>query len=154
LKIKVMHKIILTLMLISLTVSSLNAQQNRREKLKAYKTAFITERLDLSSEEAEKFWPIYNDFEKKMFQLKVLNKREVRKQINDKGGIDTLKNEDAEKLLVRLIQNDQDMLNIKKELFKDLKNVISAKKILRLNGIEHEFNKKLLDEFRNKKRPN
>ena len=149
-----MHKIILTLMLISLTVSSLNAQQNRREKLKAYKTAFITERLDLSSEEAEKFWPIYNDFEKKMFQLKVLNKREVRKQINDKGGMDTLKNEDAEKLLVRLIQNDQDMLNIKKELFKDLKNVISAKKILRLNGIEHEFNKKLLDEFRNKKRPN
>ena len=149
-----MHKIILTLMLISLTVSSLNAQQNRREKLKAYKTAFITERLDLSSEEAEKFWPIYNDFEKKMFQFKVLNKREVRKQINDKGGMDTLKNEDAEKLLVRLIQNDQDMLNIKKELFKDLKNVISAKKILRLNGIEHEFNKKLLDEFRNKKRPN
>jgi len=149
-----MHKIILTLMLISLTVSSLNAQQNRREKLKAYKTAFITERLDLSSEEAEKFWPIYNDFEKKMFQLKVLNKREARKQINDKGGMDTLKNEDAEKLLARLIQNDQDMLNIKKELFKDLKNVISAKKILRLNGIEHEFNKKLLDEFRNKKRPN
>lgn len=149
-----MHKIILTLLLISLSVSSLNAQQNRREKLKAYKTAFITERLDLSSEEAEKFWPIYNDFEKKMFQLKVLNKREAREQINDNGGMDALKNEDAEKLLARLIQNDQDILNAKKELFKDLKNVISAKKILRLNGVEHEFNKKLLEEFRNKKRPN
>lgn len=149
-----MHKIILTLLLISLSVSSLNAQQNRREKLKAYKTAFITERLDLSSEEAEKFWPIYNDFEKKMFQLKVLNKREAREQINDNGGMDALKNEDAEELLARLIQNDQDILNAKKELFKDLKNVISAKKILRLNGVEHEFNKKLLEEFRNKKRPN
>ena len=149
-----MHKIILTLLLISLSVSNLNAQQNRREKLKAYKTAFITEQLDLSSKEAEKFWPIYNDFEKKMFQLKVVNKREARKQINVNGGMNELKNEDAEKLLAQLIQNDQDILNVKKELFKDLKNVISAKKILRLNGVEHEFNKKLLNEFRNKKRPN
>jgi len=149
-----MHKIILTLLLISLSVGCLNAQHNRREKLKAYKTAFITERLDLSSKEAEKFWPIYNDFEKKMFQLKVLNKREARELINNNGGMDALKNEDAEKLLAQLIQNDQDILNAKKELFKDLKNVISAKKILRLNGTEHEFNKKLLEEFRNKKRPN
>ncbi len=149
-----MHKIVFTLLMILLTISSLNAQQNRREKLKAYKTAFITQRLDLSSKEAEKFWPIYNVFEKKMYQLKVLNIREGRKQIKEKGGMKALKNEDAEMLISKLIQNEQDILEAKKELFNDLKNVISAKKILKLNGVEHEFNKKLLEEFRNKKQSN
>jgi len=145
-----MHKIVFTLLIISFTISSLNAQQSKREKLKAYKTAFITQRLDLSSKEAEKFWPIYNVFEKKMYQLKVLNLREGRKQIKEKGGMVALTNEDAERFVSKLIQNEQDILEAKKELINDLKNVISANKILKLYGVEHEFNKKLLKEFRNK----
>ncbi len=149
-----MRKIIFTLLLLALSMGDLNAQQqNRREKLKAYKTAFITEKLDLSSKEAEKFWPIYNEFDDKMFELKVLKRKEGRKQIMEKGGVDALNNEDAEKLLRKLIQNDQAILDAKKELFKRLKNVISPNKILKLNGVEHEFNKKLLDEFKNHKRP-
>ncbi len=149
-----MRKIIFTLLLLALSMGDLNAQQqNRREKLKAYKTAFITEKLDLSSKEAEKFWPIYNEFDDKMFELKVLKRKEGRKQIMEKGGVDALNNEDAEKLLRKLIQNDQAILDAKKELFKRLKNVISPNKILKLNGVDHEFNKKLLDEFKNHKRP-
>jgi NCAIR mutase (PurE)-related protein len=146
-----MHKIVFTLLIFSLAISGLNAQQSKREKLKAYKTAFITQRLDLSSKEAEKFWPIYNVFEKKMYQLKVLNMREGRKQIKENGGMEALNDEDAEKIVSKLIQNEQDILEAKKELINDLKNVISAKKILKLYGVEHEFNKKLLEEFRNKK---
>lgn len=30
--------------------------------VEAYKTAFITQRLNLSTEEAQKFWPIYNAY--------------------------------------------------------------------------------------------
>ncbi len=149
-----MGRIIFVLLFFVFFVGNVNAQQNRREKLKAYKTAFITEKLDLSSKEAEKFWPIYNDFEDKMFELKVLKRREAHKQIMEQGGIDALKQADAEKLLRKLIQNDQALLDAKKELFSSLKNVISPNKILKLNGVEHEFNKKLLNEFKNKKRPN
>jgi len=148
-----MRRTIFVLLLLSFFVGNVNAQQNRRDKLKAYKTAFITEKLDLSSKEAEKFWPIYNDFEDKMFELKVLKRREAHKQIMEQGGVDSLKQEDAEKLLRKLIQNDQALLDAKKELFSSLKNVISPNKILKLNGVEHEFNKKLLNEFKNKKRP-
>lgn len=149
-----MGRTIFVLLLLVFFVGNINAQQNRREKLKAYKTAFITEKLDLSSKEAEKFWPIYNDFEDKMFELKVLKRKEARKKIKEQGGVDALKQEDAEKLLGILIQNDQALLDAKKELFNSLKNVISPNKILKLNGVEHEFNKKLLNEFKNKKRQN
>jgi Glu-tRNA(Gln) amidotransferase subunit E-like FAD-binding protein len=148
-----MQKIVLAILMISLSISSLNAQQNKREKLKAYKTAFITQHLDLTPKEAEKFWPIYNIFEKEIFQLKVLNQRDGRQRIKEKGGLDSLKNEEAEKFLSELMQNEQDILEAKKELFHNLKNVIPAKKILKLNRVEYEFNRKLLNEFRNKKRP-
>ena len=35
-----------------------------REKIKAEKVAFLTTRMDLTPQEAEKFWPVYNQLEK------------------------------------------------------------------------------------------
>ena len=40
---------------------------------------------------------------------------------------------------------------IKKQLFKDLKQIISAKEIIRLHKLEDEFHKKLIKEYRSKK---
>ena len=41
------------------------AQRDGRmnERIKAQKVAFITEKLSLTAEEAQQFWPIYNAFE-------------------------------------------------------------------------------------------
>lgn len=41
---------------------SLNAQQREGERLEALKVAFLTKKLNLSSEEAQKFWPVYNEY--------------------------------------------------------------------------------------------
>jgi len=38
------------------------AMQGDGEKLTAYKIAFFTKNLSLTPAEAEKFWPLYNDF--------------------------------------------------------------------------------------------
>jgi len=35
------------------------------EKIKAEKVAFLTTQLDLTVAEAQKFWPLYNEYEKK-----------------------------------------------------------------------------------------
>ena len=40
------------------------------EKLETQRVAFITNRLDLTTEEATKFWPLYNEYSKKRFELK------------------------------------------------------------------------------------
>src|SRR5512133_1287019 len=43
-----------------------NLNQNPNlDKLNAYKIAFFTRRLNLTSQEAEKFWPVYNEFQSK-----------------------------------------------------------------------------------------
>jgi len=41
---------------------SLNAMAQKGERLEAMKIGFITERLNLSSDEAKVFWPVYNKF--------------------------------------------------------------------------------------------
>jgi hypothetical protein len=39
------------------------------DKFKAKKIAYITDAINLTPAEAEKFWPVYNEFEQKRFSL-------------------------------------------------------------------------------------
>jgi len=150
-----MQKLIFTLFIIFISLNSVIAQHhNKREKLKAYKTAYLTEQLDLSPAEAEKFWPIYNAYEKNAFQLKVLKMKEMQNLINDKGGIESLSEKEASQILTKVSDNDQALIDAKKELYSNLKKVISSKKILILNRAEHQFNRKLLSDYRKRKHMN
>ena len=42
----------------------LNAQNPNLEKFSTYKIGFFTKKMNLTSQEAEKFWPVYNDYQK------------------------------------------------------------------------------------------
>jgi len=93
---------VFTILTILFCINGLNAQHDKREQLKAHKAAYITQKLDLSSKEAEEFWPVYNAYEKKYYQLRVLNNREVRKKIKNKGGIDALTEKESKDILSKL----------------------------------------------------
>ena len=45
-------------------------RKGMKDKIRTLKVEFITDKLDLSSGEAEKFWPIYNAFEKAYMELR------------------------------------------------------------------------------------
>ena len=144
-----MKNIALTLLLLFLITNSLFAQKHiKRDQLKAYKVAYITQQLDLTPTEAEKFWPLYNKYDETLYQYRFLQIRKNRKLIKEKGGIDALTDEKANQILSEIITNDKIILEAKQELFLQLKNVISSKKILKLHRAEHEFNRKLLKEYR------
>ena len=143
-----MKKIIITLFLILGFWGNSNAQENHRERIKAYKTAYITQELDLSSKEAEKFWPVYNDYEKNLFSLRILKVREERNRIKNQGGFENLSDKEAKEALNNLIQNDKEIIKIKEKLYRDLSDVLSPLKILKLHKAEMDFNKKLLSQFK------
>lgn len=145
-----MKKIFITLFIVIFSISSLLAQSERRKRLKAYKIAYITEELDLTPKEAERFWPVYNDYENKVYQLKIVNIKGAHNKIRENGGIDALTDDEANIMLDKLIKNDEAISAAKLELYKELKNNISSKKIIKLYRAEHEFNRKLLSEFRKK----
>lgn len=144
-----MKKSLLIIVILTLSFTSAIAQhKSKGNRMKAYKAAFITERLDLSPEEAEKFWPIYNSYSESIYKIKVLFHRNEQHKIREKGGINALTDKEAKKYLEALIANEKELNNAKLKLFKDLEKILSPKKILLLYQTERDFNRKLLEEYR------
>ena len=123
-----------------------------KERIKAQKIAFITEHLDLSEEEAQGFWPVYNAYEDTVEGIKSNEIRVVRKQMRQNPDMSEA---EADQLIAKLLKAEEEMLAAKVKLVKDLKKVIPSTKILKLKAVEEQFNKRLLEklrEFREKRR--
>ncbi|WP_348747686.1 hypothetical protein [Tenacibaculum sp. 190524A02b] len=133
---------------------ALQAQKGRRDykKIRAYKMAFISEKLDLTEEEAQKFWPIYNDYNKKISELYRSERLNVKKRIFKKGGIEKLSEEEAKTILEEIKSIQQQKAAIKTKLLDKVSTFLSYKKTLILEIAEHEFNKKLIRKIRGKRK--
>ncbi|MFZ4105488.1 sensor of ECF-type sigma factor [Flavobacterium sp.] len=124
--------------------------KQKKEKIKALKVAFITTELDLTSDEAVKFWPIYNAFEDKQQEIKK-QKFKAYLERTDANLIDKLSEKDAASLLTQMESNEDDLFQLKKKFISSLKGVLPSNKILKLKKAEEKFSKKLLQQYRDKK---
>jgi len=151
-----MKKLTLFILILLSGLNNLIAQQNRdkHDNFRAYKIAYITQQLDLTPTEAEKFWPLYNEFGKQFYKLKVIDKRDMKRKIKENGGIDTLSEGEANEYVTILLNSEEEIVKLKKKFYDRLKNVLSPNKILKLYNAEDEFNRKLLSEFRKNKSKN
>jgi len=130
-------------------VGSLKAQQSS-EKIKALKIAFFTERIGLSAEEAEIFWPLYNDYQKRRQELAQQEKREVR----DKIGAGGFSESQASSILKRYLELEEKQEELDKNFYQTLSQRMSATKVLKLFQAEHEFRRRMLREYRNRRAQN
>ena len=148
-----MKNILLIVAFLIFTPLAVKAQEGDRiEKIKALKTAYITKELDLTAKEAEKFWPIYNEYSKKIDQLRFTDTKRLFHKIKDAGGVDNLTDKEAAAIVSELAQIDLNMAKEKEKLYKNLNGVISSKKILKLIRAENGFGKELLKKFRENRR--
>jgi hypothetical protein len=129
-------------------------QFKNREKIRALKTAYITNALDLTSKEAEKFWPIYNAYDKKVTTLRFEKMHELRSKIRTREDFNALKDKEAKNLLDGFLKIERDILDAKSKLNSQLLKVISGKKLLKLYKAEDDFNRRLLDRLRNRQQQN
>lgn len=135
----------------ALIISAQTFSQEKRgssEKIKALKVSFITEKLELTVQEATKFWPIYNRFEKERYKLYYVKRSEIKKRIESLGGIENISEKQAEaftKDMLALEKLDYDT-NVKYQ--NTLKKVISYKKIVKLQIAEREFNRQMIRRYR------
>ncbi|MCP9200095.1 hypothetical protein MKO06_09260 [Gramella sp. GC03-9] len=127
--------------------SNLMAQEtdsDRWERIKALKVAFFTQEMNFTNKVAEKFWPIYNKYEKSRRELH-------RREHVDVENVECISEQEANRLLEEFLNVENEEYQIKKQLFRDLKEIISAKDIIKLHKLEGEFHKKLIKEYRSKK---
>ena len=113
------------------------------ERIKAQKTAFITERLSLTADEAEKFWPIYNEIETKK---KALRKKSTLKRKEKHP--DELTEKETKVLLDEMLDIEDQKHKLNRDLVSKLSNIISSKKIIALMRAEREFDRRLLKHLR------
>ena len=140
--------------IIFLLVTSLSFSQGfkeKREKVKALKVAYITEQLELTTEEAQKFWPLYNALDDKQSELRHEKMRSILDRFKP-GNVEKLSEKDATNSLAQMEKIEEDLFNLKKKFIKDLQSVISAKKIIKLKKAEEDFNRELLKQMREKRR--
>ena len=123
------------------------SQESKKEKIKALKIAYITKDLNLSSSEAEKFWPVYNTFDDKQFTIRMVKMRKIRNELKSKP-IDDFSDAEATALLNQIDVLEEESYQIKKKLVTDLQKIISPVKILKLKQAEDNFNKSLLKQYR------
>ena len=125
-------------------------QDNMRQKIEAQKVAFITNKLDLTPEEAQSFWPLYNEFETKR---KSIQKELVSGPPPPPEKIWQMSDKEAEEMIQGYFLQAQTMLDLKIEFYKKIKNVISVKKIIILFEAEKEFKRILIEKIQEHRNP-
>ena len=148
-----MRKLVLVLFIISTAViaqkPNRGSQGKNHEKIKALKTAHITNQLELTSAEAEKFWPIYNEYDAKLITLRKEEKGKFKGKLRN-GGIDSLTDKEANEIIDKMLEMKAVKLEYRKELVSDLRRVISPKKIIKLQRAEDSFKRMLLERLKQK----
>ena len=149
-----MKKIIIFISICLLCALSTIAQtrEESRDKIKALKIAYITEQLSLTTQEAQKFWPIYNLYDKEQYELRINYKSALRQSIKSLEEIDILNEADAKKLIALKLLTDKQLYESQKAFIHKMDGVLSAMKIIKLQISEMEFARKLMRKYR-KKRP-
>lgn len=139
---------LLLLIITSLTLAQPRFNQ-KKEQIKALKIAYITDELQLTAEEAAKFWPLFNAFEEKQ---KNLRKERLRSYMDENQNveIDKMSEKEASTVLNEIENSEEDAFQNRKKFVASLKTILPATKILKLKKAEDGFNKKLLKQYRDK----
>lgn len=138
-------------MLIPLSVTA-QRKNGTPDRFKAFKIAFLSDKLDLTEVEAEKFWPVYNAFDKKMHTYRLKGDFKLNKKLREIGGIDALSEKEAKDIIVKININEQNIFKAKQAFQQKLITILPFKKIIQLKMAEQEFKRKLLRKLREKRK--
>jgi light-regulated signal transduction histidine kinase (bacteriophytochrome) len=115
------------------------------EKIKAEKISFFTEKLSLTPAEAQTFWPVYNEFEKKRF--------DIQRQIHEfehmpDEKFTSLSDSDIDKMTNNYINSFEKEATLLKEYNKQFLKVLPKKKVLMMYRTENQFRGHLIREYK------
>jgi len=124
-------------------------RSDKWDKYRSEKIAFLTEQLELTPKEAQKFWPVYNEFEQKKWEAQK-SRREIEGKIKDAK--ETL----SEKEIINLTREFAGGLQEESELFVNYNekflDVLPPFKVLKLYKAENEFRMYMIRKWRERRK--
>jgi hypothetical protein len=141
---------VISIVLLSLSLNAQPANRGERqranqERVHAIKVGYLTDRLKLTSAQAEDFWPVYNQYEAEM--------REARKAFRKKHqqGAAMESNAEAATFIEDNLDIQEQALEIKRKYKDRLLKVISAQQLATLYEAERDFKKLLLERLQERR---
>ena len=133
-----------------LLVAPTSMAQNARalERIHSMKIGFITDRLQLSPAQAEHFWPIYNDYEADLKDMRM----KFRKENNLSSR--NLTDEEARRHLEDNLELQEAMIDLRKKYKNEFLKVLSPTQLVDLYNAEKDFRLMLMKELQNRRERN
>lgn len=125
-----------------------NGEGNRKgrfERIKAEKIAFFTDRLDLTPEEAQIFWPVYNEYWKESQKAHKATMQAFKATKDDEGK--AFSPEELEKRLDTYIRLASEEYKVRETFHSRFKEVLPLEKVAKLYDAEEAFRIKMLHSF-------
>lgn len=140
------NSLVLSILILSGIPSISKAQEpqknpQRKDRIESFKVAFLTRKMDLTPKEAEQFWPVYNEFNKKLqaIEEKIRSMRNITDQQLEK-----MTDKEIEDVLAELQVNIQKMVDLKKQFHEDIKKILPIKKVAKYYLAERAFKEELV----------
>lgn len=144
--IKTLGLILILLSLFTMKGISQDIDIEKLERFNAQKIAFFTQKLNLTSAEAEKFWPVYNEYQKKKNDI-LMEKRDSDRYLRQ--SFNTLTDKEIEEITDKYIEYASDEADLLTVYHEEFKKVLPIKKVIRLYQAENQFKEMLLRQIRN-----
>ena len=141
--------LLIILFLFSIHSFSQTKDKEKREKIRSLKVGFLTTELSLTPDEAAVFWPLYNAFDNKQNEIRSKKTKSLIDRMDDEA-FAKMSEKEAFALLAQSESYDKDLFQNRRKFISSLKGVISPIKIIKLKKAEDNFNKKLLQQYRDK----
>ncbi|HZY81052.1 MAG TPA: hypothetical protein VFE50_16125, partial [Cyclobacteriaceae bacterium] len=118
-----------------------------QERINNLRIAYLTEKLNLTTEQAEKFWPVYREFAEHR-RSELMKLRAAQQEIDPKNP-----DPEKQKRVVDLgLTVKQNILNLEKDYSDRLLKVISAEQMINLRRAENDFRDMLQQRRLNQQR--
>ena len=128
--------------------------KNKKEKIDAFKIAFFTERIQFTPQEAQAFWPVYNDFRTKQETMMHNFRKKYDKSLDNP---DALTDQQANEVLDATMKDMEAMGQMTNAFYQKVKTILPPQKVIKLFEAEKDFKRALLkkmNEYPEDKKPN
>lgn len=119
-------------------------RKQRWEDMKAKRAAYYTEKICLTSNEAQLFWPVFNELQEKKWKLHQQMSAKFYNVKKDEHGRPIF---DYAKINDELIRNKVQEANLEKIYHERFKKILSPEKLFRYYGAERDWANKLLKDI-------
>ncbi len=128
------------------TLSAVAQDQEAMKKIESARIALITERLNLTPEQAEKFWPLYREYTQQRQSLRK-EFQSLRRDSEDRQ----LTDEESKEVLQKGLNLKERQLELDKNYTDKLGTVITSNQILLLRKAEDDFKQMIIKRLENRK---